>query len=70
VEVLDDEDDEEDEAQVLAVEGEDGQQYVVLEVIQLQVMLTSEMLNVREPLYLFTIKHLSRTEMEPNKQWL
>jgi hypothetical protein len=37
VEVLDDEDDEEDEAQVLAVEGEDGQQYVVLEVIQLQV---------------------------------
>jgi uncharacterized Zn-finger protein len=35
VEVLDDEEDE-DETQVLAVEGEDGQQYVVLEVIQLQ----------------------------------
>jgi len=37
VEVIDDEEDEdENEAQVLAVEGEDGQQYVVLEVIQLQ----------------------------------
>lgn len=41
VEVMDDddEDDEEDpddETQVLAVEGEDGQQYVVLEVIHLQ----------------------------------
>ncbi|CAG7837591.1 unnamed protein product [Allacma fusca] len=32
----DDEDDEDSETQVLAVEGEDGQQYVVLEVIQLQ----------------------------------
>jgi len=38
VEVLsEDEDEDGDETQVLAVEGEDGQQYVVLEVIQLQV---------------------------------
>jgi len=37
VEVIDDEEDEgDDETQVLAVEGEDGQQYVVLEVIHLQ----------------------------------
>jgi len=34
VEVMEDED---GQTQVLAVEGEDGQQYVVLEVIQLQV---------------------------------
>lgn len=49
VEVIDDEEDEEDEneTQVLAVEGEDGQQYVVLEVIQLQVRnMTSEILTV------------------------
>lgn len=40
VEVLsEDEDEDGDETQVLAVEGEDGQQYVVLEVIQLQVSL-------------------------------
>ena len=41
VEVYDDEEDDEEEddedTEVLAVEGEDGQQYVVLEVIQLQV---------------------------------
>ncbi len=35
----DEEDDEGDETQVLAVEGEDGQQYVVLEVIHLQVII-------------------------------
>lgn len=41
VEVLEEYEDEEedDETQVLAVEGEDGQQYVVLEVIQLQVII-------------------------------
>jgi hypothetical protein len=36
VEVMDDDDEDDDEHQVIAVEGEDGQQYVVLEVIQLQ----------------------------------
>lgn len=38
VEVVTEDEDEGDETQVLAVEGEDGQQYVVLEVIQPQVL--------------------------------
>jgi hypothetical protein len=33
----DDEDDEDTDGEMMAVEGQDGQQYVVLEVIQLQV---------------------------------
>jgi len=36
--VIDEDDEEDSETQVLAVQGEDGQQYVVLEVIQLQVI--------------------------------